>query len=84
MTLAVDIARTSLIEQGRPDLADRVRPNRKGWPSIEHCNMEQDRVVIVRAFLLAHKAAGHHRARYYQDGFLCLDCHPRAEWEVLL
>ena len=77
MTDAVDVARAALCEVGRPDIAERVRANRSGWPSVKHGDDDHD--VIVRAFLLAHLSAGHH-ARASIDmwgdkGIYCVECH---------
>jgi hypothetical protein len=70
-------ARMALCEVGRPDLAERVRTNRAGWPSIVHG--EEDHEVIARAFCLAHIASGHLQAKLVRDlfgvrGINCPDC----------
>lgn len=57
MSLAVQVAKAALLEVGRADLAERVQPNRAGWPSIRHGADDHD--VIVKAFYLGHKATGH-------------------------
>jgi hypothetical protein len=53
MNAPVDVARAALCEAGRPDMAERVRINRAGFPSSD-IYATRDQKLLVRAFWLAH------------------------------
>ena len=64
MTHACDAARAAFLEANRPDLAERVVPNRRGWPSFGgKASNPDDFDVIIRAFWLGHLAGGHPDSR---------------------
>lgn len=75
----------ALCEAGRPDLAERVHPNRAGWPSVRHADEDHD--VVVRAFWLAHRSTGHQCrvgpcVTYDGEdtsGIICDDCYESSE-----
>lgn len=56
----IEVAKAALCEAGHPELAELVRANKIGVPTIENDQVhETHRSVITRAFLLGHLAAGH-------------------------
>ena len=62
----VDVAKAALCEAGRPDMAERVRVNRAGFPSSD-IYATRDQQLLVRAFWLAHTTV-HPRATIDADG----------------
>lgn len=77
----VEVAKAALCEIGRPDLALGVKPNKAGNPSIPGIwpaspfRPVEEQAVIVRAFLLAHRSAGHDAERRGLAVY-CRTCHP--------
>jgi hypothetical protein len=69
------VAMAALCEAGRHDLAERVVPNRAGWPGL-HPTDPADRPLIVRAFLLGHRSR--HPGAFIDagGGITCYDCYP--------
>ena len=83
---AVQVAKAALMEAGRPDLAAGVYPSSAGWPSHallggwctagQHHGAEGD--LMIKAFVLGHRAAGHEVAVYIDNR--CCGLHLR--WPV--